>query len=109
MDTVEEHPHSFSAAGWPFQGPSNTAAFTTVRVIREGYPILLVVHDHDGDWQFLCGTTSDAADGRIICLGCAFDQDRSIGDLADLPLGWEAWRENVDAPWQRTPFEAEED
>jgi hypothetical protein len=30
-----------------------------------------------------------------------FQRDKSIGELADLPLGWRAWRSSPDAPWQR--------
>jgi hypothetical protein len=29
--------------------------------------------------------------------------DPSVLELADLPLGWQAWRSHLGAPWQRTP------
>lgn len=106
MDTVEDHPHSFPLSEWPFQEATNTATFTTTHVIREGHPILSVYHDHDGDWQFLCGAPTDVADAMLVCLGCTFERDRSIGELADLPIGWQAWRESADAPWQRASYEA---
>jgi hypothetical protein len=97
------HHHNFSAGEWPFTEPHNVAVFSTTRVIRENYPILLVSHDDDGEWQFLCGTTNDSKDCLIVCLGCAFERDRSIGELADLPEGWQAWRDNPQSPWQRGP------
>lgn len=109
MDSIEEHPHSFPASDWPFSEPTNLAAFTTTKVLREGYPVLLVSHDHDGDWQFLCGTTNNSAHGAIICLGCAYQEDRSVGELADLPIGWQAWRDSVGAPWERLPREPDPD
>ncbi len=50
---MSEHRHSFADSEWPFSDPINTAAFTTVRVVRDGYPVLLVTHDEEGDWQIL--------------------------------------------------------
>src|ERR1700760_4903149 len=104
MDT---HPHSFSITDWPFEDPPNVAAISTRPVIEEGHPVLLVTHDEDGDWQILCGTTNETADGCVVCLGCAFERDRSIGELADLPRGWRAWRGSTTSPWQRDIKELE--
>ena len=109
MDTVEQHEHGFPKSEWPFSDPENVVAISTVQVFRQGFPILRVTHDDDGDWQVLCGTTSDTKDGIVVCLGCAYQQDKTIGDLADLPLGWFAWREHVSAPWQRAESVVDED
>jgi hypothetical protein len=95
------HFHRFVENEWPFKDAVNTAAFTTTRVVNENYPVLLVTHEADGDWQILCGTTKSKKDRLIICLGCAFENDRSIGEVADLPLGWKAWRTSRDSSWQR--------
>lgn len=76
-------------------------------LLRQGAPpVVAVISTHDaldGCWQVLCGTTDDPADGRVVGLDCAYDLDPSIGELADLPLGWWAWRASPDAPWQREP------
>src|SRR5215207_3151153 len=89
--------------GWPFKDSPNVACFTTMKVLREGRPILLVTHDEDdGAWQFLCGTTNKSKDGLLIGLGEAFDLDPTVGELFDLPPGWRAWREAPDAPWHRS-------
>lgn len=109
MDTVEAHPHRFSSAEWPFADPTNAAAFTTNRVLRGRLPILRVSHDFDGDWQFLCGTTTASEDGLVVCLGCVFERDASIGELADLPIGWGAWRDGPGLPWERSANEPEHD
>lgn len=109
MDTVEQHQHEFLTSEWPFAVPENVAAISTVQVFRQGLPILRVTHDDDGDWQILCGTTSDAEDGIVVCLGCAYQRDKTIGDLSDLPLGWVAWREYVGAPWEREQRMPEQD
>jgi len=100
-------PHTFAASEWPFSDPPNVAAITTRPVLEEGHPILLVTRDEDGEWQVLCGTTNHTEDGRIACLGELYDHDRSIGELADLPRGWRAWRESVTRPWQRAHREAD--
>lgn len=109
IDTVSEHPHSFPPSEWPFPDPINTAAFTTTRVLRDGYPVLLVSHDQDGDWQFMCTTTNDSADAEIVCLGCAYERDRTVAEVADLPPGWQAWRDSVGGPWERVPREPDPD
>ena len=88
---------------WPFEDTPNTASITT-RQVLEGAPILLVTHDEDdGSWQFLCGTTNDPADGRVVGIGTIYKRDASVGELADLPEGWRAWRASTGAAWQRGP------
>lgn len=109
MDTVAEHPHAFESGEWPFADPVNTAAFTTTRVLRDGYPVLLVSHDDDGDWQFLCDTTNDTADGLIVCLGCAYARDITIAEVADLPRGWQARRDSASSPWLRSVCDADDE
>lgn len=86
---------------WPFADPPNVAAITVQSVI-EGAPILLVTHDaDDGGWQFHTGGDANEDDGRVVSLASIFASDPSIGELADLPLGWRAWREAPGEPWTR--------
>jgi hypothetical protein len=101
MNTVEPHNHDFPNSEWPFPVPENVVAISTVQVFRQGFPILRVSHDYDGDWQVLCGTTTDVKDAMVVCLGCAYQRDKTIAQLSDLPRGWTAWRDYVGAPWQR--------
>src|SRR5882724_6215590 len=96
-----EHKHQFGT--WPFADPANTAVYSTSPVMDKQHPILLVAHNSDGDWQLLCGTTNETADGRVVCLGCLFERDPSIGALSDLPLGWLASRASLNSPWLRAP------
>lgn len=65
------------------------------------HPIMLVSHDEDGDWQFLCGTTNDTKDGRVVCLGTIVELCPSVVEVADLPLGWQARRDSATGPWRR--------
>jgi hypothetical protein len=90
-------------ASWPFADAPNTASITT-RQVLEGAPILLVTHDSDdGSWQFLCGTTDDPADAKVVGLGRIYARDATLGELADLPEGWRAWRGSPVVPWERGP------
>lgn len=92
---------------WPFQEGKNRAVFTTKPVIHENHPILLVSHDAEGDWQFLCGTTNRPKDGLVVSLGCIVERDPGLGKLADLPEGWRAFRKSPKSPWQREKIEDE--
>ena len=109
MDTVETHGHEFPNSEWPFSDPENGVAISTVQVFRQGFPILLVSNDYDGDWQVLCGTTVDTKDAIVVYLGCAYQRDKTIADLADLPLGWRAWRDHVGGPWEQEQKAPDED
>lgn len=101
MDTVEKHPHRFPESEWPFADPDNVVAISTVQVFRQGFPILRVSHDADGVWQVLCGTTTNTKDAIVVGLGCAYQKDKTLGELADLPRGWTAWRDFPGGPWER--------
>src|SRR3954451_22416303 len=91
---------------WPFADPPNLASITVRQVVHGGQPILLVVHDADeGDWQFLAGDRFHVADGLLVSLGSLVRRDPSLVELADLPLGWQAWRQTPNSPWQRGPCE----
>jgi hypothetical protein len=88
---------------WPFADSPNTASITT-RQVLEGAPILLVTHDDDdGCWQFLCGTTNESEDARVVGLGQMYSRDITLGELADLPEGWRASRSAAGLPWHRSP------
>ena len=91
---------------WPFGDPPNLATIST-RPVMDGVSwIALVSHDEvDESWQFIGpeGPLQDQA--MAVGLGCVFELDRSIAALADLPLGWQAWRDGPEEPWQRAPRE----
>ena len=88
---------------WPFDQPRDAAAIT-VRAVLSGDPILFVSHDSDDHgWQFLDGNDAGEEEARVIAMRTALDLDASLVELADLPPGWIAWREDRDAPWRRAP------
>jgi hypothetical protein len=101
------HSHNFDGR-WPFQDTENTAAFCCEHVFA-GAPILYVTHDHDGDWQFLCGELHEGGKPKLVCLGCMVERDATLVALADMPAGWGADRENYDHNWNREPNPEPED
>lgn len=98
------HKHGFDSDQWPFDVPTDAPAYSTKNVIKNGYPILTIAHDREGDWQFLCGTIEGPEDMSIVCFGCLFAGHPWIAEFHDLPRGWIAWRENEVAEWNREPL-----
>jgi len=91
-----------------FREERNVAVFTT-RQVLEGLPILRVVHEADGNWQFLCNTTYDVADLKIVALQEIVKRDPTVNDLFQLNYGWYAVREVVGEKWQTEESETEAD
>lgn len=87
---------------WPFLEPKNQAVFTTAGIIEEGLPILRVIHDDEGEWQFHCEFVTSIEDARLVCLKTVVESHPSVTELADLPQGWTATRESADKPWSRS-------
>jgi len=88
---------------WPFDDPPNVAVFTTKSIAFGRQPVLLVTHNEgDSAWQFLpregAGHVEDAA---LVSLREMIERDGTVAELADLPVGWQAWRESPDSPWLR--------
>jgi hypothetical protein len=102
---LEHWPEEKVKSHWVFAGPRNLGVFTTTRVLKDGFPILQVFHDQDGDWQFLCGLTNKNSHVKLVCLKDVVELDASVNELADLPAGWHASREHKDAAWRREPLD----
>lgn len=91
---------------WPFSDPENVMTITMRQIVREGQPVLLVVHEEeDGSWQFLTGGTFTMADGVLVALKTIIALDSSLLELADLPVGWQAVRAAKGQPWSRSQCE----
>lgn len=101
------HQHNFKS--WAFEEPINTVSFTTRQVLEGVSPVLEVYHDHDGDWQFLCGGTPETSDLKLVCLGCMVERDPTLLQLADMPPGWSATRATPTEGWSREQFEDSDD
>lgn len=87
---------------WPFDDSPSVACFTVRSIIDGTKPILMVSHDEeDGSWQMLTGDAFDMAEAMLVLLKEVVERDPSLLELADLPLGWSAWRERPSSPWTR--------
>ncbi len=78
----------------------NTMVITTKDIILGMKPILLVSHDlEDGMWEFLDSEDVDENNARIVSLDEMLKIDSSITGLHDLPLGWIAYRSDINDSW----------
>ena len=96
---------SFDAAtkfpDWKFPDRPHTAAILSKAVHSGTEPINFVSRDaDDGGWQFLGDTMTDSG-GVVVCLHHPIDEDPSLVELADLPIGWYAGRDAPGQPWHR--------
>ena len=88
---------------WPFKDPTNMSVFSIQQIVFGKQPILHVTHDaDDGSWQFLGTETPSESDLVVVGLEEICDLDPSIKELADLPVGWEAWRSEKTAVWVKS-------
>lgn len=88
---------------WKFSDPPTVAAILDRRVMNGQTFIAVVSRDlDDGAWQFLSNLPINEADAALVSLQSVAQIDPSVVELADLPLGWRAWRNESTAKWQRT-------
>lgn len=87
---------------WPFDQPRNCATLTVRQILDGTEPILVVSHDADDhEWQFIGSSDASLADARVVALEEMVPLDPTILEVADLPPGWQATREEVGGPWTR--------
>jgi hypothetical protein len=99
------HDSESSLYRWQFSDSPHTGVYTTKRIMNKEEPITYVTHDlDDGAWQFHGPSDSPPESAILVCLHCILDWDPSIASLHDLPLGWQASRENPSSPWTREPL-----
>jgi hypothetical protein len=97
-DAVEEL-EKFS--DWKFSDPPHTGVYVSKAVQERSEPVTYVSHDaDDGAWQFLGDSVAESG-GVLVCLHHPIDEDQSLAELADLPLGWCAERDVRGEPWCR--------
>ena len=88
---------------WPFADAPNVAVFTSKKILTGDDWIYYVSHDEDdGAWQFhpKSGPAAES-DASVAGLKTILDLDPTVAEVADLPLGWCAWRERQESPWHR--------
>ncbi|MFT4073674.1 MAG: hypothetical protein QM654_17335 [Dysgonamonadaceae bacterium] len=83
-----------------FADDLNTAVFTTKFILDLDSPILYIYHfEEDGAWQFSGIENCEEKDFRIISLDEVINIDNSILTMANLPLGYYAYRESKNSKW----------
>ena len=84
-----------------FNDKENKAVFTCNHITDDKNPILYVVHDSEGDWQFLCGKNDHTEENaKIISLKQAVEIDNTLNDLYEMPIGVGAERTEIGGEWK---------
>lgn len=78
----------------------NEAVFTTKYVLTNQSPIVYVIHDLEGAWQFFGSEEHlETEDARIVSLGEIIEMDTTIKEILWMPEGVEARRAQVGDEW----------
>ncbi len=93
-------------AEFKFREEKNLAIFTTRQWIEEKKPILRVIHEEDGNWQFLTGDQMPE-DIKIVALEQMTLRDTTLNDLFNLDYGESADRNFVGDKWMRGTIKSE--
>ena len=87
---------------WKFDDAPHTGVFTTKAVMDGRDPITRVFHNiDDRTWEFHGPGESKTEDRAYVCFHHIIDKDPTLSELADLPMGWCAWKENDSGRWIR--------
>lgn len=101
-------PHS----KWPFDGgrfPSDLGVIAHRSLLTGVETPRLVTHDQDGWWQALDGASPAEPDHAVVaCMMCLVELHPELAELADLPPGWAAEREQPGERWSRSERKQEE-
>lgn len=95
-------------ADFKFREVKNLATFTTRQWIEQQKPILRVVHDDDGDWQFLTGDQLPE-DIKVVALEELVLRDNTLNEIFDLDYGEGAEREFIGGQWTRNKVEYDDE
>ncbi|PSL22983.1 hypothetical protein [Chitinophaga ginsengisoli] len=89
-----------------FKDKPTTLVFTTRFIIKNREPILNIFHhEEDGAWEFTGQTQAIVdTDYNVILLSEMINIDPGIFEVADLPLGYRAFRSSPIDPWQLSPI-----
>lgn len=91
-------------AEFKYKEAKNLGIFTTRQWLELGKPIIRVIHDDDGDWQFLTGDHMPE-DAKLVALEQMTIKDSTVNEVFDLEYGEEAEREFIGAKWIRNKTE----
>lgn len=89
---------------WPFGDPPELAVLTSWRILRGEEWCRYVSHEDEegGGWQFHPSSGwTPMTEAALVSLRQILAHDATLSAVADLPLGWCAWRDGRGAPWAR--------
>lgn len=84
-----------------FNEEKNVAIFTTKQFLELNEPILYVVHNKNGDWQFLTGGVISAKNAKIMSIEEIVKRDLTLNEIFDLDYGESAKRDKIGGQWKR--------
>lgn len=96
-------------ADFKFREPKNLAIFTTKQWIEQKKPIVHVIHDSDGDWQFLTDDEYSLENIKIVALEQIILSDKTLNEVFDVEYGEQAERNFIGDKWIRSKFEYDEE
>jgi hypothetical protein len=88
-------------AEFKFREEKNLGVFTTKQWLELDKPILRVVHEDDGAWQFLTGDQMPE-DIKLVSLEQMVLKDSTVNGVFNLDYGEAAERESIGGEWART-------
>jgi len=89
---------------WLFPDPPATIVATQRRVIEKKESIRFVLHDQDGDWQFLADENSQMDQVVELSLRSIINLDSSLAQVLELKRGWKAQRTNLKSAWKFSSY-----
>lgn len=95
-------------ADFKYREEKNLGIFTTRQWLELGKPILHVVHDNNGDWQFLTGDQMPD-DAKLVALEKMTIKDNTLNEVFNLEYGEQARREFIGGQWTRTKTEDDDE
>lgn len=96
-------------SGWAFPVSPDALVLTTKPIAFGAAAIAGVVHDEEGEWQFLDSPSVDMEDLTIVHLAHVVDgRGPELAAVADLPSGWESWRDAAGG-WTRQPLDGDDE
>jgi hypothetical protein len=91
-------------AGWPFPVSPDALVLTTKAIAFDGAAVSGIVHDEEGEWQFLDDPAVDMEDLTIVHLAHVVGSRPELGAVGDLPPGFEAWLDGKGV-WSPEPLD----
>ena len=91
-----------------FREEKKLGIFTTRQWLELDKPILRVVHDNDGDWQFLTGDQMPD-DIKLVALEQMTLKDKTLNEVFNLDFGESAEREFIGGHWTRMETQDDEE